>query len=511
MSKKPVMLIIMDGFGIDGMDPDHDATHVGNTKNLDYLMANYPHTQIDASEERVGLPMGQMGNSEVGHMNIGAGRVVYQDLTRINLAVRDGSIKKNEKLLRACEKAKNENRPLHILGLVSDGGVHSEMSHLFAILEMAKEQNVPKVFVHCLLDGRDVPPKSADKYILELETRMNNEGLGEIATVAGRFYTMDRDKRWDRIEKGYRALVYGEGEKATSGVEAVANSYAKDITDEFVVPCVITDNDGNPKTVIEDGDPLIFFNFRTDRPREICHVFTDETFEPFTRKKCRPYLVTMTQYEAILPVEVAFPPQSLNNTLGEVVAKAGKKQLRIAETEKFAHVTFFFNGGVDTPNEGEDRILIPSPKVATYDLQPEMSANEVCEKVNEAILSNKYDLIILNYANPDMVGHTGILEAAVKAVETVDKCVGENARNILAMDGDLLITADHGNCEVMWDKNENAPHTAHTTNPVPLIHVTNNPRTLKSGGALCDLAPTLLEMMGVEQPEDMTGHSLLEN
>lgn len=539
MTYKPVMLIIMDGFGIgDGKDPAHDATLQAKTPCLDRLKAAYPYTALEASGEAVGLPQGQMGNSEVGHLNIGAGRVVYQDLTRIDRAVRDGSIFANARLLSACQKAKAENRPLHLLGLVSNGGVHSQMSHLYALLELAKAESVPQVYVHALLDGRDTPPSSALGFIRELEERMRRENLGRVATVTGRYYTMDRDKRWDRVEKGYRALVYGEGLRAASAADAVQAAYDRGVTDEFVEPTVIAADscqagsaaqnaqnaldtagafcsavdDGRPLAVIKDGDPLIMFNFRTDRLREICHVFTDKEFPYFERGiPCRPSIVTMTQYEAGLPVEVAFPPQSLTNTLGEAVARAGRRQLRIAETEKYAHVTFFFNGGVDAPNENEDRILIPSPKVATYDMKPEMSAPEVGAAVNEQIETGKYDLIILNYANPDMVGHTGVMPAAIKAVETVDYWVGQNVDAVLSQGGAALICADHGNAETMWDAENNGPHTAHSCRPVPCVLAAKDAPPLRPGGALCDLAPTLLELMGVVKPGEMTGKSLLSH
>ena len=512
MTYRPVMLIIMDGFGIgDGSDPAHDATLQAKTPCLDRLKSIYPFTTLAASGEAVGLPEGQMGNSEVGHLNIGAGRVVYQDLTRIDRAVKDGSFFANPRLLAACAKAKEESRPLHLLGLVSKGGVHSQLSHLYALLELAKSQSVPQVYVHALLDGRDTPPKSALDFIRPLEERMKAEGLGRIATVCGRYYTMDRDKRWDRVEKGYRALVFGEGLQAASGEEAILDAYRRGVTDEFLEPAVITaPGTSEPLTCIRDGDPLILFNFRTDRLRELCHVFTDPDFPYFSRKiPCRPWIVTMTQYEASLPVEVAFPPQNLTNTLGEVVARAGRRQLRIAETEKYAHVTFFFNGGVDAPMEKEDRILIPSPKVATYDLQPEMSAPKVGAAVNEQIAADKYDLIILNYANPDMVGHTGILEAAVKAVETVDTWVGQNVEAVLAKGGAVLVTADHGNAETMWDPATGGPHTAHSCRPVPCILAAKDAPPLAGGGALCDLAPTLLELMGLAQPPEMSGKSLI--
>ena len=514
MSYKPVALIIMDGWGAcpEGL-AQYDATAVASTPNIDRLKAAYPHTTLFASGEDVGLPEGQMGNSEVGHLNIGAGRVVYQELTRINLAIRDGSFHENPVLNQACRKAKDEAKPLHLIGLVSDGGVHSEMTHIYAILELAKKHGLSDVFIHALLDGRDTPPKSGLGYIKELEDKIDEIGVGRIASVSGRYYTMDRDKRWDRVEKGYQALAFGKADQAASAVEVVEKAYGKNETDEFVTPAVICGADNKPLALIRGGDPVIMFNFRTDRLRELSHAFTDGDFPHFSRAEdYRPYLVTMTEYEAGLPVEIAFPPEILENTLGRVVADKGLRQLRIAETEKYAHVTFFFNGGEETPESGEERILIPSPKIATYDLQPEMSAPLVGEAVVKEIGQGKYDLIVLNFANPDMVGHTGIMDAALKAVETVDNWVGQSIDAVLAAGGAVLLTADHGNAESMYDAAADEPMTAHTCNPVPcyLIGAGLEDKQLRTDGRLADIAPTLLALLGLPQPEEMTGSSLIK-
>ncbi len=514
MSYKPVMLIIMDGWGIGREDlKEYDATVVGNTPNMDRLKNRYPFTTLLASGEDVGLPQGQMGNSEVGHLNIGAGRIVYQELTRIDKSIREGDFYANPVLNQACQKAKNEEKPLHLLGLLSDGGVHSQMTHLYALLELAKTYELPRVYIHVLLDGRDTPPKSGLGYVRRLEEKIKEIGIGQIASVSGRYYTMDRDKRWDRIQKGYNALVFADAEKASSAVEAVKKAYARGETDEFVTPTSICDSQGRLLTSIQGGDPLIMYNFRTDRLRELCHAFCDDVFTAFDRpENYQPWLVTMTQYEAGLPVAVAFPPQSLENTLGQVVASHGLKQLRIAETEKYAHVTFFFNGGMETPNDGEARILIPSPKVATYDLQPEMSAPEVGETVIDNIRSGKYDMIILNYANPDMVGHSGIMSAAVKAVEAVDFWVGKTVEAVLDAGGAAIITADHGNVEMMWDPDTQGPMTAHSLSPVPCILAGAGLEQVKlrQDGRLADLAPTLLELLHLPQPAEMTGQSLID-
>ena len=513
MTYKPVMLIIMDGFGVSPeQDKRYDATFEAGTPNIDGFKARYPYTTLIASGEDVGLPEGQMGNSEVGHLNIGAGRVVYQELTRINIAIRDGSFFENPVLNGACEEAKAGGKPLHLIGLVSDGGVHSDMTHIYALLELAKRRGLSDVYIHALLDGRDTPPKSGLGYIRDLEAKIREIGVGKIASVSGRYYTMDRDKRWDRVEKGYLALVTDKAAKAASAAEAVERAYSNDETDEFVTPTTITGGDGAPLALIRDGDPLIMFNFRTDRLRELSHVFTDADFPHFTRlADCRPRIVTMTLYEAGLPTEVAFAPHEIRNTLGRVIAESGLRQLRIAETEKYAHVTFFFNGGEEAIEEGEDRVLIPSPKVATYDLQPEMSAPEVGAAVVENINSGKYDLIVLNFANPDMVGHTGIMEAAVRAIRTVDTWVGKAVDAALSAGGAVLLTADHGNAENMYDTLTNEPMTAHTCNPVPcfLIGAGLESKRLRKDGILADIAPTLLELMDLDKSEDMTGKSLI--
>ena len=487
MSKKPYVLCIMDGFG---KNPSQHGNAIAMAKkpNLDKLMAECPYTYIGASGMDVGLPDGQMGNSEVGHTNMGAGRVVYQDLTRISKAFADGEAYKNEVLVGAMENAKD--KALHLMGLVSPGGVHSHMTHLYNLLEMAKEQGVSKVYVHAFLDGRDVPPASAAEDLEQLQAKMNELGVGKIASVMGRFYAMDRDNIWDRVEKAYAAMVYGEGVQATDAVAAVRASYetvdedGKHLTDEFVLPTVVG-NEGR----VQSGESVIFFNFRPDRAREITRAFVDPAFTGFDRKggALNPYFVCMTQYEAEMPcVHVAFGPESLKNTFGEYLSKQGKTQLRIAETQKYAHVTFFFNGGAEEPYPGEDRILVPSPKISTFDLMPEMSAPQVSEKLNEAVRSGKYDVVIVNFANCDMVGHTGIIPAAVNAVETVDACVADK----------------------MLDENDE-PFTAHTTNPVPFI-VVNYPCTLREGGKLCDIAPTMLKVMGLPQPAEMTGTSIVE-
>ena len=483
-----------------------NAIAAAKKPNIDALFASNPVTKIGASGLDVGLPDGQMGNSEVGHTNMGAGRIVYQELTRITKSIQDGPFFENEAFLAAMENAKKNDSALHLIGLLSDGGVHSHITHLYALVEMAKKMGLTKVFVHCLLDGRDVPPSSGKDYVQQLSDKLKEIGVGQIATVMGRYYAMDRDNRWERVEKAYAAMVYGEGEKAACGVCAVANSYEKDVTDEFVVPCVI---DGAQP--IQANDSIIFFNFRPDRAREITRTFVDPDFNGFERRNgfFPVTYVCMTQYDATMPnVQVAFKPQVLKNTLGEYLSDKGMTQLRIAETEKYAHVTFFFNGGVETVYPGEDRILVKSPKVATYDLQPEMSAYEVTDKMVEAIKSGKYDVIILNYANCDMVGHTGVFEAAVKAVEAVDTCVGRVTAAIREMDGVLLLTADHGNADKMVDE-DGEPFTAHTTNPVPFC-VAGYSCQLREGGRLADIAPTMLQILGLPQPEEMDGKSLIQ-
>ena len=502
--KKPLVLMILDGFGC--APKEGNAIAAAKKPNIDALFASNPVTKIGASGLDVGLPDGQMGNSEVGHTNMGAGRIVYQELTRITKSIQDGPFFENEAFLAAMENAKKNDSALHLIGLLSDGGVHSHITHLYALVEMAKKMGLTKVFVHCLLDGRDVPPSSGKDYVQQLSDKLKEIGVGQIATVMGRYYAMDRDNRWERVEKAYAAMVYGEGEKAACGVCAVANSYEKDVTDEFVVPCVI---DGAQP--IQANDSIIFFNFRPDRAREITRTFVDPDFNGFERRNgfFPVTYVCMTQYDATMPnVQVAFKPQVLKNTLGEYLSDKGMTQLRIAETEKYAHVTFFFNGGVETVYPGEDRILVKSPKVATYDLQPEMSAYEVTDKMVEAIKSGKYDVIILNYANCDMVGHTGVFEAAVKAVEAVDTCVGRVTAAIREMDGVLLLTADHGNADKMVDE-DGEPFTAHTTNPVPFC-VAGYSCQLREGGRLADIAPTMLQILGLPQPEEMDGKSLIQ-
>jgi 2,3-bisphosphoglycerate-independent phosphoglycerate mutase len=496
--KKTVLLCIMDGFGINDSEYGN-AIKFANTPNLDKFFAECPNTLIGASGLDVGLPDGQMGNSEVGHTNIGAGRVVYQELTRITKSIADGDFFENEVLVAAMENCKKNDSALHLMGLVSDGGVHSHNTHLYAIIEMAKRMGLDKVFVHCFMDGRDVPPTSGKDYIAELYSEMEKIGLGKIATIEGRYYAMDRDNRWERVVRAYNAMTKFEGNKFSCGVEMMQKSYDDGITDEFIVPSVSED-----AQAISDNDSVVFFNFRPDRAREITRAFVDGDFNGFEREQIKGlYFVCMTQYDATMPnVDVAFKPQSLDNTFGEYLSNKGMTQLRIAETEKYAHVTFFFNGGVEKQYEGEDRVLINSPKVATYDLQPEMSAFEVTDAVVE-----KYDVIILNYANCDMVGHTGIFDATVKAVETVDTCVGRVADAIKKIDGVMLITADHGNADKMYE-DDGSPFTAHTTNLVPLI-IVNKDCKLNEGGKLCDLCPTILDIMNLEQPPEMTGRSLI--
>ena len=504
LKNAPVALIIMDGWGIgDPKDPTN-AIAVGKTPVLDGLTAKYPHAQLQASGEYVGLPDGQMGNSEVGHTNIGAGRIIYQELTRITKAIAEGTFFENKALLHAIDSAKASGGALHLFGLVSPGGVHSHEKHLYGLLEMAKKNGLSKVYVHAFLDGRDVPPTSAAGYLAELEEKCREIGVGEIATISGRYYAMDRDKRWERVEKAYDAIAKGDGVKKATAKEAIEASYAEKVTDEFVVPAVIGGYAGMKK-----GDGVIFFNFRPDRARELTHAFTDTKFDGFPRVEGLDLaFTTMTQYEEGMNVEIAYPPETIKNTLGSIIEQKGMTQLRIAETEKYAHVTFFFNGGVEEPYKGEDRILVHSPKVATYDLQPEMSAIEVTDKVVEAIKSRKYDFIILNYANCDMVGHTGVVPAVVKAVETVDTCVGRFVDAIREVGGEVCITADHGNADKMWDYETNQPFTKHTTNPVPFIVVSDRIKEVHTG-ALCDIAPTLLTLAGLPIPKEMTGKPLV--
>ena len=506
MSKKPVALIIMDGFGYNHSSYGN-AIRAAKTPNIDRLLANYPHTLIGASGMDVGLPDGQMGNSEVGHTNIGAGRIVYQELTRITKSIKDGDFFENEAFTAAVENCKKNDSALHLFGLLSSGGVHSHNSHLYGLLELAKRAGLTKVYVHCFMDGRDVAPTSGVDFVKELEAKMAEIGVGKIATVMGRYYAMDRDNRWERVEKAYAAMVYGEGNKNSSAVDAIQNSYDNEVTDEFVVPTVIDENGK-----ISANDSVIFFNFRPDRAREITRTFVDDDFNGFERRNGRfpVYYICMTQYDATMPnVDIAFRPTKLVNTFGEYIAKKGLSQLRIAETEKYAHVTFFFNGGVEAPFENEDRALINSPKVATYDLQPEMSAYLVCDEVLKRIESDKYDAIILNYANCDMVGHTGVFEAAVKAVEAVDECLGKTVDAVLAKGGVALITADHGNADKMLEE-DGSPFTAHTTNLVPLIIAGAGNVELRQGGVLADLSPTMLKVLGLEQPEEMAGKSIIK-
>ncbi len=507
MEKKLTMLMILDGFG-NNSNEKGNAVKIAKTPNIDKLMKTCPTTQINTSGLAVGLPEGQMGNSEVGHTNIGAGRVVYQELTRITKSIEDGDFFSVPEFVKAIENCKQNHTKLHIMGLVSDGGVHSHIRHLFALLELAKRKDFEDVYVHCFLDGRDTPPASAENYIMQLEDKMKEKGIGKIASISGRFYAMDRDKRWQRIQKAYDAMVNGIGEKATSVISAIESSYQKEVFDEFVEPTLIC-NGEEPIATIGKKDSVIFFNFRPDRAREITRTLVDEEFNEFETKKLDLCFVCMTQYDETIPnVNIAFKPTALVNTFGEYISKKGLKQLRIAETEKYAHVTFFFNGGEEKQYQGEDRILIPSPKVETYDLKPEMSAYEVTEKVVEAIESEKYDSIILNYANPDMVGHTGNLDAAVKAIETIDECVGKVIEALKEVNGIVLITADHGNSEQMIDYKTGEPHTAHTTNPVPLMLFGMENVKLNTG-CLADLAPTMLDIMELEKPQEMLGNSLL--
>jgi 2,3-bisphosphoglycerate-independent phosphoglycerate mutase len=511
MSKKPTVLMILDGYGLNEKK-EHNAIAMAKTPVMDKLMAEYPFVKGNASGMAVGLPEGQMGNSEVGHLNMGAGRVVYQELTRITKEIEDGDFFKNEAFAKAVKNCKDNNSDLHFFGLLSDGGVHSHMSHMYGLLELAKREGIQNVYVHAFLDGRDTAPTSGKGFVEETLKKMEEIGVGKIATVMGRYYVMDRDNRWDRVELAYKALTDGEGVTAPDALTAVQQSYDKGENDEFVLPTVVTEN-GAPVATVKDKDSVIFYNFRPDRAREITRAFCADDFDGFNRNGGRKdtTFVVFGEYDATIPNKiVAFHKVEINNTFGEILAAAGKTQLRTAETEKYAHVTFFFNGGIEEPNKNEERLLVKSPKVATYDLQPEMSAYEVCDGLVKAIKSDKYDVIIINYANPDMVGHTGVEEAAVKAVEAVDECVGKTVDAVLEVGGQMFICADHGNCEQLVDYETGAPFTAHTTNPVPFILVNyDEAYTLREGGALCDIAPTLLEMMGMEQPAEMTGKSLL--
>ena len=516
MKRKTYALIILDGYG-ERAESANNAIRLEGSKYISEYRKDFPSTLIQASGLAVGLPEGQMGNSEVGHLNIGAGRVVYQELTRITKAIDDGEFFHNEAFLQAMNHVKEKKSKLHVMGLCSDGGVHSHLNHMYALLRMAKQQNMEQVYIHCFMDGRDTPPNSGIDYIRQIEAETQKEGMGKIATISGRYYAMDRDNRWDRVEKAYQAMVDGEGAQALSAEEAMKHSYDAEVFDEFVLPTMIME-DGHPTATIDNDDSVIFFNFRPDRARELTHTLKDPNFSGFERKKGLLNLmyITFTQYDAAfanMGVRVAYAPQTLNNTLGAYLADLGKTQFHIAETEKYAHVTFFFNGGVETPNEGEDRCLVPSPKVPTYDLQPEMSASEVADKAVEAIDSGKYDVMILNFANPDMVGHTGKLEAAEKAIHAVDECAHRVIEAIRANGGECLVTADHGNSELMVDPKTGEPFTAHTTNPVPLIYINDADQSakLRSDGQLADLAPTLLTMMGLPVPDEMTGKNLIEH
>ncbi len=507
---KPLILMILDGWGL-SPHRENNAIALANPPVMSRLCREYPFTELQASGMAVGLPDGQMGNSEVGHLNIGAGRIVYQELTRITKAITDGSFYRNPVLLDCLEKTRASGGRIHLAGLVSDGGVHSHNTHLYALLQLARQEGIKEVFVHCFLDGRDTPPKSAAEYISALEEEMQKIGVGRIATIMGRYYAMDRDNRWERVEKAYNAMALGEGNRSDSALEAIEESYDQGINDEFVIPSVVCDQNG-PVGTIRDGDGFIFFNFRSDRAREITRAFTDSVFTGFS-PEFRPKLtsfVCMTEYDETFGLPVAFAPEELKNILGEVISKAGLHQLRIAETEKYAHVTFFFNGGNETPFPGEERLLVPSPKeVATYDLKPEMSVFQVTAELVGRLEEKRFDFIVLNFANPDMVGHTGFLEAVMKAISAVDECVGVVVDKVLSLGGSLLITADHGNAESMVDEN-GQPYTAHTCNPVPLVLVGDAGRGLHlHSGVLADIAPTVLEILGIPKPAEMTGSSLL--
>ena len=505
MAKKPVLLCIMDGFGWVPNETFGNAVVAAKTPHLDALMAKYPMTTIDASGMAVGLPDGQMGNSEVGHTNMGAGRIVYQQLTLITKSIHDGEMLKNPVLVKNMKAAIEAGKAIHLMGLVGTGGVHSHADHWFGVLEMAKHLGAKEVYLHCITDGRDTDPHSGKGFLADLQAKLDELGVGKIASVSGRYYAMDRDNNWDREEKAYAAFVYGEGEHAANAAEAIEASYAADKTDEFVLPCVTCEGGR-----VQDGDTVIFMNFRPDRARQMTRIFCDDAFTGFERRGGRKQVnyVCMAEYDATMPnCEVAYPPVELKNVLGEYLSAHGKTQLRIAETEKYAHVTFFFNGGVEEPYPGEDRVLVASPKVATYDLQPEMSAYEVADKCAQRIESGKYDVIILNFANCDMVGHTGVFDAAVKAVETVDECVGKVVEATLKMGGIAMITADHGNAEQMLQADGKSPMTAHTTNVVPFILC--GAGTELREGRLADIAPTILDVMGLEQPGEMDGKTLI--
>ena len=510
---KPVLLVVLDGWGLRA-EREANAIALAGTPSMDALMREYPHAALETSGLSVGLPEGQMGNSEVGHTNLGAGRIVYQDLVRINRAVEDGEFFRNDALLLACRRAKEHGGALHLMGLLSDGGVHSHVDHLHACLELARREGVGRVFVHAFMDGRDTPPRSGLGYIAAFEKRLRESGSGKVATVCGRYWAMDRDKRWDRVGQAWAALVRGEGARAASGAAALEASYAEDVTDEFVKPAVIADAEGRPVGPVRDGDAVLFFNFRADRAREITRAFTDPAFKDFERvavPRLSAY-VCMTEYDRTFGLPVAFAPQDLSEIFPEIVSRAGLKQLRAAETEKYAHVTFFFNGGRETVYPGEDRILVPSPRdVKTYDEKPEMSAREVTDRLVQAIGTGQYGFVLVNFANPDMVGHTGILAAAVKAVKVVDECVGRLWKAAQQQRMAMLVTADHGNCELMTDPQTGQPHTAHTLNPVPLVLADPDLRgaKLRAKGVLADVAPTALQVMGLPQPREMKGLGML--
>ncbi len=507
MNNKRVLLTIMDGWGY-GEENSTNAIYSANTPNFDNITKTYPNTKIYADGEHVGLPEGQMGNSEVGHLNLGAGRIVFQELTRINNSIKTGEFFKNEQFLNAINHVNKNDSSIHFIGLVSDGGVHSSMDHLFALINLARQKGLKKVYVHALLDGRDTPPQSAVEYVKQVNKKLLECSLPQVASVIGRYYAMDRDQRWDRVQKAYECLILGEGEKAVSGENGIKNCYKENITDEFVLPTVVDINNSR----ISDNDAVVFFNFRPDRAREITKAINEKDFDGFSRKKVLKnlYYICMTQYDETFDIPVAYPPQEFKQILGDILENNGIKQYRTAETEKYAHVTFFFNGGVEKPYPGETRVLVNSPKVATYDLQPEMSAPEVTEKVIEAVKNDEYQFILVNFANPDMVGHTGIREAAIKAVETIDESLGKILKAVKEENVTMLLTADHGNAEKMVDCETNQPFTAHTNNMVPFAVINYDKEIkLKEGGKLADIAPTVLEIMDIEKPEEMTGVSLI--
>ena len=509
--KKPTVLLILDGYGLNEKE-EGNAIKQAKTPVMDRLMKEYPFVQGSASGMSVGLPDGQMGNSEVGHLNMGAGRIVYQELTRITKEIEEGTFFENEALVKAMENVKKNDSALHFYGLLSDGGVHSHNTHMYGVLEMAKKFGIEKVYFHAFLDGRDTPPASAADYMQQMVDKMAEIGVGEVASVSGRYYAMDRDTNWDRTEKAYVALTKGEGVKATDPVQAIKDSYANEVTDEFMLPTVI-EKDGKPVATIQDNDSVVFCNFRPDRARQITRAFCADDFDGFNReKKLDLVYVCFTEYDVTIPnTDIAFKKEEIVNTFGEWIANNGMKQARIAETEKYAHVTFFFNGGIEEPNKNEDRVLVDSPKyVPTYDKKPRMSVYTVCDELSKAIVDGDYDVIICNFANPDMVGHTGVLPAAIKAIEAIDECVGEVVNFVEQVGGQMFITADHGNAEQLIDYETGEPHTAHTTNPVPFILVNADPGVkLAEGGVLADIVPTMIDMMGMEQPKEMTGHSLL--